>query len=55
MENPRKRPRLQEKNVQSQNQTQSQTQPQSQLDENQKAWEETKNRIQQMLKDVCKQ
>ena len=55
MENPRKRPRLQEKDLQSQSQTQSQTQPQSQLDADQKAWEETKNEIQRILKDVCKQ
>ena len=55
MENPRKRPRLQEKDLQSQSQTLSQTQPQSQLDEDQKAWEETKNEIQRILKDVCKQ
>ena len=52
MENPRKRARLKEYNDQSQ--SQSQTQSQSQIDETQKAWETTKNEIQQMLKDVCK-
>ena len=54
MENRRKRPRLEERNLQSQSQTQSQTQPESQLDEDHKAWEEIKNEIQQKLKEVCK-